>query len=229
MIVGDVALAWRLPLRKANEMNPSRPADHNVHNLTGEKSMKRIILTAVVLTLLAAPAAHAQLGYGVHVGGAFASYTGLDEDLNEVDELAPGFNLGATVTYDLTDVISEFYEVEGFFARANVGYANFMPANDEFDIFGTTYTFEYSLAAIYIEVLAQYYVNENVYGMLGLGTMPYSFDATVSPSIIGFVGADSETKTGPVIGAGFKFSDKLAVEALAGNSHLRVDLVYMIK
>lgn len=189
--------------------------------------MRRFVILAAIAALAFSSVASAQLAFGIHGTASFASYSNYDENLNEVTSWAPGFSLGATVTYDLTDFATAIYDkTEKFLVRGNVGYSMFNPASDEYDIFGTKFTFDYTLSALYIEALAQYYVNEKVYGMLGLGIMPYMMDVTVTPTI-GAVTAEGETKVGPIIGAGYQLNDHIGLELFAGNSHIRAGALYL--
>jgi len=194
--------------------------------------MKKVLLFAVVMTLIAAPAANAQLSYGIHGGLDFASYTGMDENYAETNEFAPGFNLGAHVAYDITDIVTEFVDVEKFTVGSSIGFSFFMPANDEFDLGGgSTLTLDYDMSAIYIEFDATYFINEKTYASLGLGITPYSL-GVVAESDNPWLNAiltgsiEGETKTGPMIGVGYLLTESIGVEAKAGNSHIRVNLVY---
>jgi outer membrane protein W len=196
--------------------------------------MKRFVLFVALFALAVVPAS-AQLSYGLHGGGDFASYTGLDENYAETTEWAPGFNIGANVDYDITDIVGEFVDVEKFTVGGTVGFAMFMPADDEFDLGGgSNLTLSYSMSAIYIEFDATYFINEKAYAVLGLGITPYSLSVEaesdnpfLNAAVTGTV--EGETKTGPMIGVGYMLTDNIAVEAKAGNSHIRANVVYLLK
>lgn len=188
--------------------------------------MKRIVLFAALVALIAAPAAQAQIGFGVNASGGLAMYTGLDENFQETDEFAPGFAVGGTVTYDLTGALAELVEVEKFLLRGNVDYMVYTPADDEFDVLGTTYTISYSMSAISIEVGGLYYINERAYAGLYLAMTPWMLDAEIDPG--GFTSSvEGETDFGPILTAGYHLSDGLALEVFAGNSHIRLGAVYL--
>jgi len=196
--------------------------------------MKRFAVVFVLVSLLVAPSAFAQLGYGIHGGLDFASYTSLDENMAETDSYAPGFNFGATATYDITEFVNKYHEVEKFQVRGNIGFAMFKPASDEFDIMGSKMELDYTLSTVYIEVEGVYFINSKTYALIGLGIAPYSLSVDVTSdnallSALGSGAVEGETKIGPMVGAGYLINDKLAIEAKAGCVQIRVNAVYFIK
>jgi|GEM_PF-3215474 len=185
--------------------------------------MKKFAIALVVLSLFVVSSAFAEINYGIQGGLDFASYENAEGD----NTYAPGINVGAVATMDITDFVSEYVTVEKVLARANVGFAYFKPASDEIDftaIGGGKIDIDYSMSTLYIEVLGQYYINDKTYALLGLGLAPYSMSAEVSGG--GGFEAEGETKFGPIIGAGYHFNDKLAAEVSAGTAQIRINTIY---
>jgi opacity protein-like surface antigen len=185
--------------------------------------MKRLMMMLFVFVLFSTSAATAQdIMYGALGGAGFAYFDGVDSNGNVATESALGINLGVTSSYEYNDKI---------IIRGTIAYSTYFPSTDEFTGGAKV---EYSIGDISIEADANYFINDNIYGIGGLGIHMASFSTTWSgwgPFLDGTYDSN-DTKFGLHLGGGYKLNDKMAVEAkyilISDIPQIKISFVYWI-
>lgn len=189
--------------------------------------MKRFSWVVLAGLVFLTSSAFAQdITYGVIGGLGSSFFDGYDQNDGLVTKTAMGINLGVTGAYEYKDNI---------ILRGTIAYSKYFPGSDSFD-WGK---FDYTVGDLSIELDANYYFNDKVYGIAGTGThmLSYKIDYTYDPNYYwGWGGSGTydwgTTNFGLHLGAGYKLNDKLAVEAkyilVSDIPQLKVSAVYYL-
>jgi len=184
--------------------------------------MKRFAWGFVALILLSSSTLAQDVDYGIIGGLGFSFFDGYDENAGVITKVAPGINLGATGSFEYKDNI---------FLRGTIAYSKYFAAADEFT---GGYKIDYSVSDFALEGDANYYINDNMYGIAGIGIHMVTYSVEWTGWGYWFDGTYDygETKIGLHVGGGYKLSDQLAVEAkyiLVGDvPQLKVSAVYYL-
>lgn len=199
-------------------------------NLMEENMMRKILISAILMSSVASAQADDKFKMGVEGGFALADLGA--EDVAQ----ALANSTGRTVTYT-EEQGTPYFRIYGAYELSDqfdieVGYFNAASLDSTYSFSGSTVTAGVGVKVSGWDVGGRFNVNENVF--LKAGMHNSEMEGTVSVTISGttYSASASQDGTGAYFGGGYNFNENLSVgfthlSSLAGDSDSDANLIYV--